>query len=43
MADLRAVFRDVPVIRCATPALARWLNRRLHEQVRHTYTIEVMQ
>jgi hypothetical protein len=40
--DLRALFRDVPEIRCSTAALARHLSRRLDEQVRHTYKIRVI-
>jgi hypothetical protein len=40
--DLRALFREVPEIRCSTPMLARHLDRRLDEQVRHNYKIRVM-
>jgi hypothetical protein len=39
--DLRRVFRDVPTIVCASDGLAKHLNRRLNEQVRHTYEIRV--
>jgi hypothetical protein len=40
--DLRTLFREVPEIRCSTPMLARHLDRRLDEQVRHTYKVRVM-
>ena len=31
--NLRALFREVPEIRCSTPALATYLRRRLDEQI----------
>jgi hypothetical protein len=39
--DLRALFRDVPEIRCSTPALAKYLSDCLDKQVRHHYKIKV--
>jgi hypothetical protein len=39
--NLRALFREVPEIRCATSALAEHLRRRLAEQVHHGFKIRV--
>jgi hypothetical protein len=40
--DLRALFRDVPEIRCSTPALEKHLSDCLDKQVRHGFKIRVM-
>jgi hypothetical protein len=40
--DLRALFREVPAIRCATPVLRAHLIRRLAEQVAPRFNITVV-
>jgi hypothetical protein len=39
--DLRALFREVPEVRCAAPALKTHLSRRLAEQVAPRFKITV--
>jgi hypothetical protein len=40
-ANLRGIFGDVADIVCSSPELARFLDRRLCEQVAHRYRISV--
>jgi hypothetical protein len=41
-ANIRAILGDVADIVCSSPELARFLDRRLHQQVVHHYNISVV-